>query len=369
MKKAVFSFFTMRTSGDFPWWDKFPLKISYYLKKENIDHLCFYRSYSNNSQYPINERHQLTHSQISNPNTVRRILSPHLENYDEVILHHHTYSFPCGLWILQKFMKKKIHWVITDHNGWATTKFSILKRNVRILLRYSGFLPEIIIGCSVASKRRLQQIYGKKNVISIFNGIDLPDVLLLEPLSTKPTQALFVGRLEEYKGLWPLVQAFKIMKNKIDVSLVILGNGSLYKQLYEFTNKNKLTNITLVGHNADISHFYKENHFVIIPSIIDENFTIVSLEAQSYYLPCIYTNSGGLPESQINYKTGIMIPKDSPDSIVEAIRFFREDIGRFNQMRIAARENSMNFTMDKMAQNYADLYIKIFKNENIHSYC
>jgi len=55
-----------------------------------------------------------------------------------------------------------------------------------------------------------------------------------------------------------------------------------------------------------------------------------------------------------------MVPKGDPGKIVEAIQYFQQDIDNFNRMRLAARQNSLNFTMEKMASSYAGLYMKIF---------
>ena len=325
MKRAVFSFFTLRTSGDYSWWDEFPSVIGNYLKEKDIDHLCFYRAYSENSVHLPYRRYQISHRQIKNPLWVRKIISPLTRRYDKIILHHHTYSLPCGLWVFNNIFNKKSHWIITDHNLWVPIEFSVLKRQVRKLLRSVGFLPEMIIGCSEASKKRLQQIYGKKNVDFIYNGIEIPDISPPKKLSSKPIKALFVGRLEEYKGLWPLVEAFKMIKErKIDAYLTIVGDGPLRGPLHEYVKMNALENyINIVGHSSNVSEFYSKNHFLLITSIYEESFGLVSVEAQSWYLPCIYTDSGGLPETQINYETGIMIPKNNPRRILEAIHFFR----------------------------------------------
>lgn len=362
MKRAIFSFFTWRTSGKYSWWDDFPIEISRHLENNGIDHLCFYHDYTQNSKFSIGKRYKISHKQINNPFDVVKIIKPLAEKYDKVILHNHNYSFPSGLWALNMLSKKKFHFIITDHNGWFKNEFSLAKKNIRILLRKYRFLPEIIIGGSLLSKKRLQQIYGKEGVESIYNGINIPDIKPPEPLNYRPTKALFIGRLKSYKGLWPLVQAFKLMKGKTNVTLTIVGNGLLFQPLAKFIKENGLEKMILLkGFSANANEFYTKNHFIIIPSLINECFNLVSVEAQSYYLPCIYTNSGGLPETQVNYNTGVMVSQNNAEEIVEAIKYFQDDIPRFNQMRLAARQNSLRFTMDKMAKDYVNLYVKLIE--------
>jgi hypothetical protein len=57
MRRAVFSFFTFRTSGDYSWWDDFPRAISGILKEKEVDHLCFYRGHTSRSPYPDIKSH------------------------------------------------------------------------------------------------------------------------------------------------------------------------------------------------------------------------------------------------------------------------------------------------------------------------
>jgi glycosyltransferase involved in cell wall biosynthesis len=362
MKNAVFSFFTFRTSGDYSWWDEFPMAISKSLEEKEIEHLCFYREYLKSSLYPPEERHKISHQQMQHTFSVKKIIGPLVKKYNKVILHYHTFYFPSGLWIFNNIFNKNTHWMTTDHDLWNTDKFSPFKRLVRKLLRFSGVLPEIIIGPSASSKNRLQQIYGKKNVDFIYNGINIPEVPTPAPLSSKPNRALFVGRLEEYKGLWTLLKAFEIIKKKsVDAYLTIAGKWPLRIPIQNYITVNGLERyIEIVDFQSTLNEVYSKNHFLIMPTIYNEGFGLVSVEAQSWFLPCIYTPSGGLPETQIDHKTGIMIPKNDPEKIVEAIQYFQHDLENFNRMRLAARQNSLNFTIEKMASNYTDLYMRIF---------
>ncbi|MCK4463110.1 MAG: glycosyltransferase, partial [Candidatus Omnitrophica bacterium] len=153
-----------------------------------------------------------------------------------------------------------------------------------------------------------------------------------------------------------------LYKDPVPAILSVAGTGSLYKPLLEYIAKNGLEKrIKLVGHLSNITKIMLDSHFIIIPTIYEENCPVTSLEAQAHYLPCIYTNSGGLPETQINHKTGIMVSKNRPLEIVDAIKYLQSDLDRFNKMCLDARENSLNFTMDKMAKNYSDLYLGLFE--------
>jgi len=368
IKKAVFSFFPYQTSGKtFAWWDYFPSKITEYLEKTGIHHRIYYRNYIDGTKGSNDGRFKATQSQIENPIWVWNNIRKDVKQYDRVIVHSHIAAKPLinGLLIFNSKFNNNTRWVMTDHDLWAPVNISQAKMRVRSFLRGCGFLPDIVLGCSQASRERLKHIYGKKNTDYIYNGIQLPEVTSYKEISNKPTKALFVGRLESYKGVWDVIKAFEKLQDNL-ATLTIVGDGAIYPKVMNYINNNKLNGrIQLLGNRKDIYRIMLEHEFAIIPTLYEENCPVVSLEAQSCYLPCIYTNSGGLPETQIQGKTGIMIEKNNPDAIINAIKYFQEDRSRFNQMRLDARTNSLNFSIDKMAKEYCDLYLKVFNGENI----
>ncbi len=64
MKRAVFEFFTKHTSGVFPAWDIRAIAVKQYLRRKGIDHVCFYRNFSENSKYPLTDRHKISNDQL-----------------------------------------------------------------------------------------------------------------------------------------------------------------------------------------------------------------------------------------------------------------------------------------------------------------
>ena len=359
MKKAVFSLFYHIRSGTFEWWDDFPLRISELLGR-NIDHFCFYKDYIGTSRHT--QRFKVTFSDIKKYNFVKKNLFPLVEKYDQVIVHSHNWPVHTALWLFNHNFNRKTRWIMTDHDLWKPKEFSRVKRLVKSVIRSVGYYPEVFIGTSKASCNRLKSIYGKKNIIYIHNGIKIKGAIKPDRTNKKPTKALFVGRLVPEKGLWPLVEAIKrARQQEINIDLTVIGDGILYKPLKHFIEENKLQDmINLAGYVHKVEEEYKKHDFLIIPSLYNESFGLISVEAQSFYLPCIYTSSGGLPETQIDGKTGLMIAKDNPQAILNAIKILQSDSEKFYFMRLAARQNAIAFNLDKMAKRYIHLYSQIF---------
>jgi glycosyltransferase involved in cell wall biosynthesis len=366
-KRAVLEFFNSHKSGIFSSWDIRALMLEKLLEKNNIDHFSFYRGFSENSKQPENKRFIITSEEMRSFFLLRKKLNSFIKGYKHIIFHQHAEIFPCGLWFFNNKFNSNYHWIMTDHDSWFDENFSTTKRIIKSVLRYCGFFPEIILGCSNASKLRLQKIYGKSKVNFIHNGTLIPKISQPVDVISKPTKALFVGRLENYKGIFPLLSAIKLLIEKnIEITLTIVGDGAIQDKVKLYIESNNLQScVKMVGYQSDVSHFYESHHFIIIPSIYEDNCPMVSIESQAYCLPSIFTNSGGIPEIQRNNKTGLMVPKNDSKRIADAILVLQNNPGLYNNMRMAARENSLNFSIEIMAQKQLNLYLKLFKNEKI----
>ncbi len=137
-------------------------------------------------------------------------------------------------------------------------------------------------------------------------------------------QLLFVGRLEPVKGVFDLVDVFKLIKTK-EVSLTIVGDGSLKKELEDIIKKEKL-NIKLTGYLSGnkLKEEYKKASLFIMTSF-EESFGLVLLEAMSYQTPCIAFDSALGAKEIINNKNGILIKnRDKSKMAKEIDKFFKE---------------------------------------------
>lgn len=141
------------------------------------------------------------------------------------------------------------------------------------------------------------------------------------------------------------------------------GNGPLMSDIKK-TILEKPDNLTcnLLGFidNNDLMKFYNEIYFdVFINTSISEGLPVSMMEAQSYGIPVIGTNVGGVGEI-INDEVGILINSDpTPIEIANAINWFNENTKQVEIMRKASFKNwDEKFNSDK---NF-DLFAMELKN-------
>ena len=130
---------------------------------------------------------------------------------------------------------------------------------------------------------------------------------------------LYIGRIEEIKGIRLLVEAFKRMPN---INLKLAGTGSLMKDI-EISN-----NIDLLGfkNRDELVELIINAKAIILPSLWYEGFPMVITEAFSLHKAIIVGdigNNGVLIEDGIN---GLKFKFNDVDSLIKVIRNFSQEL-------------------------------------------
>ena len=96
---------------------------------------------------------------------------------------------------------------------------------------------------------------------------------------------LFVGRLVPEKGVLTLLKAFQnITKQFPDEQLWIVGEGYQLEELQNFTENNKLKNVSFLGNKSreELQDIYANSKFSVVPSEYLEAYGNVILESLAF---------------------------------------------------------------------------------------
>lgn len=234
------------------------------------------------------------------------------------IVHHHNVSLLGYGIINRQGSYANIH---TAHDYWLICPLNDLRINgTRDCSSHS------CVTCALNRKRPPQLWRHSSGFKSIINQLDLtiaPSIYLqqrlfrelnLEPIVIQnfaplpPNHIqkqdysdyyLFVGSLEEHKGIMNLLEVYRKSSDKIDAKLVIVGTGSLKPLIKSFIQQYSLGNsILFMGsvNKEELYALYKNARALVVPSIWPENAPLVALEALSVGTPVLSSNAGGLPE-------------------------------------------------------------------------
>ena len=230
-----------------------------------------------------------------NPISIDRTLKE--KGFD--VLHFHNFVLPSGFQILASPFAKNTLNILTIH---ANLEKMINQRGFQIYFtlckKVIQWRMDGIIGVSPITLAGLEDFEKPKIIIP--NGLDLKEFDSKTPkikkFCDKKINILFVGRIEERKGLIYLLRAFKILSKKFfNLRLIIVGDGPEKEKCQEFVRKNNLKEIYFEGekNGKEVASYYLTADIFVAPSIFGESFGIVLLEAMASGKPVVaFANEG-----------------------------------------------------------------------------
>lgn len=208
--------------------------------------------------------------------------------------------------------------------------------------------PDYIIAISKTVQARIKSYYNRESEV-IYPPVSLPFAKSLKQRG-KSDYFLVVSRLVPYKRIDLAIQACA----KLNLPLVIIGEGRAKTKLEKYTGKttsfvSNLTDAALIG-------YYQNCRAVIMTA--EEDFGIVSVEAQAAGKPVIALGQGGASETVRDGRTGILFDKQDVKSLIEALI-------RFNKTHFSSKEcfkNSQLFTEKMFKEQFMKKFLR-YKDE------
>ncbi len=179
--------------------------------------------------------------------------------------------------------------------------------------------PDFFIANSNYIAKRILKIYKRES--SVINPPVDTDKFKCEV--NKDDYYLTASRLVPYKRINLIAEAFTKMPDK---KLFIIGNGPEEEKIKTKSGKN----IEFLGYKSGealVKYMQKAKAFVFAA---EEDFGIMIVEAISCGTPVIAFGKGGASETIINEDNGILYPEQTADSIIEAVKRFELNAGKFD---------------------------------------
>ncbi len=182
-----------------------------------------------------------------------------------------------------------------------------------------------------------------------------------------PEFFLSVGSVIERKNLLNICKAVFLLRNELDIPLVVIGGGTRYKQqVKDYIQQNGLEKKILFLSDtvaakssrafqsaADFPAIYQSAVAMIYPSYF-EGFGIPVLEALWSKLPVITSNVSCLPEA--GGESAWYVNPNSAEEIAEGMKRIYSDKDLVNSMRTKGWEHAQHFTQQKCADAVMEVY-------------
>lgn len=185
------------------------------------------------------------------------------------------------------------------------------------------------------------------------------------PLSTdrrndEKTRFGFMGRLAYPKGIDELLSAFS--QSPIPgTELIIAGDLSSPYSVCLQETYGDVSEILFAGRMSP-ADFYSQVDVLVVPSLWEDTFPTVILEAMQYGVPVIGSNRGGIPEMIRDGETGIIVEAGDRTQLVHALQAMADSPDTRNRMGRRALELSREGSVVGMVNAYRDLYQQVLES-------
>jgi len=228
---------------------------------------------------------------------------------------------------------------------------------------------DAVICCSQFVRREFVTTvsYPGERVYVVYNGADWELFAKIDRAVARATfhipndqvVLLYAGRVAPEKVLLVLVKALQrvVSSGVPNVLLMIAGSArlgyELYKeawpdlQSYEQIVREYASNLP-VRFLGDVSRaalpaFFRAGDIFVCPSVYQEPFGMVNIEAGAAGLPLIATSVGGIPEFVMHEDNGLLVPPEDDRALADAlVRLISDKALRYRLAR-AAQEMAQRF--------------------------
>lgn len=148
----------------------------------------------------------------------------------------------------------------------------------------------------------------------------------------------YVGQIAHHKGLHLIFEALQSISRSNEYEFHIFGNArTTEEQRYFSAIKERFSSVSFRHHgfvpHEKIQTAYEQVDIVVVPSLAYEAFCLVVHEAFACSTPVIVARSGAMPELVDHGKNGLIVERNDPRSLSDAIRSLLDDPSQLNDMR------------------------------------
>lgn len=179
-----------------------------------------------------------------------------------------------------------------------------LKMHMRLkLLRRMEKLRKKIVKRIISPSEKLNEYLIKcgYNSCCINNPMDITEECKNneKKLNMSTKKYVYLGTVNEIKGIYKFIEAFRDFSKNRDVNLTIIGKCSEKEdeeKLYNYMKEN--AKIKYLGYKThrEVVELLKNFDFIVVPSLWMENYPTTALEGMLYKCLVIGSNRGGIPE-------------------------------------------------------------------------
>ncbi len=249
--------------------------------------------------------------------------------------------------------------------------------NIATFHAYAGFSPAMELGkkmlpryaaklhgriaVSAAARHFIDRFFpGDYKVIP--NGVNVGRFQRAVPIARwqdGTANILFVGRLEDRKGLPHLLKAFRLVrKSGIEARLLIVGSGPQEREARRYVLTRGLQNVEFLGRvsDAEKAQLFKTATVYVSPATGQESFGIVLLEAMAAGAPIVCSDIHGYKGVVQRNRQALLVPPRDVKSLAAALTEVVADSELRDRLRASGLERVQQFSWEHVTEKVEAYY-------------
>lgn len=218
--------------------------------------------------------------------------------------------------------------------------------------------PDLYLANSRSTAERVQRWYDISIDGIVYAGIERDQFYLDRAYEVAdPMTILFVGRIDQGKGLYDLLEAIAILDRE-KIKARIVGDGPLKSDLQSCAESLRITDqVSFVGsvpHDAVHGEYAKADIFCL-PSH-HESLGLVNIEAMLSGLPVVSTNIDAIKEYINHEETGLLINPKDVSGLANALEQLIDSVELRRELGEAGQREAEGYTVEACAEAMIKMY-------------
>lgn len=165
-----------------------------------------------------------------------------------------------------------------------------------------------------------------------------------------------ISNLRPVKRVLDVIKVFYNIQKAMPAKLMLVGEGPEREKVETLCNELKiLDKVIFFGRSNEIDKILCFSDLFLLPSQT-ESFGLAALEAMASGVPVISSNTGGIPEVNINGVSGYLSNVGDIDDMTKNALNILSDSKRLKDFKNNARAESLNFDLHKIVPQYETIY-------------
>ncbi|TAN13632.1 MAG: N-acetyl-alpha-D-glucosaminyl L-malate synthase BshA [Chitinophagaceae bacterium] len=165
-----------------------------------------------------------------------------------------------------------------------------------------------------------------------------------------------VSNFRPVKRVQDVILIFKKVVESIPSKLLLIGDGPDRPFIESMCRELGICkDIRFIGKQDQLEDILGCSDLFLLPSEY-ESFGLAALEAMASEVPVISSNAGGLPEVNVQGKTGFLSPVGDIDAMADHAIMLLENENMLQQFRKQAYQQAKKFELSKIIPQYENLY-------------